>query len=55
VVLVLGWAALGGAGAALLVTLNGPYLGGLLALMWLEALAVPFAVLAFGSRDRSRP
>jgi hypothetical protein len=54
-VLALVYAALGGGGAVLLVWLNGPYLGGLLAVMWLELLAVPSAVLAFGRRDRSSP
>ena len=52
-VLAVVYAALGGGGAVALVSLNGPYLSGLLAVMWLELLAVPFAVLAFGRRDRS--
>ena len=46
-VAVLVYAAVGGAGATGLVLLQGPVLGGLLAFMLLEALAVPLAVVGF--------
>jgi hypothetical protein len=36
----------GGAGASGLVLFRGPFLGGVLALMWLAVLTVPTAVLA---------
>lgn len=38
--------AVGGAVALALVLFRGPFLGGVLALMWLAALTIPAAVLA---------
>lgn len=45
-VAVLMYLVVGGAGAVALVLFRGPFLGGVLALMWLAALTVPAAVLA---------
>ena len=44
------YAVVGGAGATALVLFNGRFLGGVLALMWLEALAIPLAVVVFDRR-----